>query len=54
VQFRLHDGLRFAHSRQHLDALAQRHGYAVLKCVGQPMREDQHRPVDAWHVVWSR
>ena len=54
VEFQLRDSLRFAHSRRHIEALAQRHGHAVLQCVRQPMREDQHRPVDAWYVVLSR
>ena len=50
----VHEGLRFAHSRGHLDALAHCHGYAIRQCVRQPMRSDQNRPVDAWYVVWSR
>ena len=54
VEFQLRDSLRFAHSRRHIEALAQRHGHAVLQCVRQPMREDQHRPVEAWYVVLSR
>lgn len=54
VEFRLHDGLRFAHSRRHIEALARRHGLALLQCRRQPMREDQRRPVDAWYVVLAR
>jgi predicted TPR repeat methyltransferase len=54
VAYRLHDGLRFAHSRSHIESLAQRHGYAIRQCVRQAMRNDQNRPVDAWYLVWSR
>ena len=54
VEFQLRDSLRFAHSRRHIEALAERHGHTVLQCVRQPMREDQHRPIDAWYVVLSR
>ena len=54
VEFQLRDSLRFAHSRRHIEALAGRHGHTLLRCVRQPMREDQRRPVDAWYVVLSR
>ncbi len=54
VEFELRASLRFAHSRRHLDALAQRHGYTLLHCARQPMREDQHRPIDALYVVLTR
>ena len=51
VEFELRGSLRFAHSRRHVEALAQRHGYTLLQCVSQPMREDQQRPIDALYVV---
>jgi predicted TPR repeat methyltransferase len=54
VTFELRGSLRFAHSRRHVEALAQRHGYTLLQCVRQPMREDQHRPIDALYVVLTR
>ena len=54
VDFELRGSLRFAHSRRHVEALAQRHGYTLLQCVRQPMREDQHRPIDALYVVLTR
>ena len=40
VEFQLRDSLRFAHSRRHIEALAQRHGYTLLQCQRQAMRED--------------
>jgi predicted TPR repeat methyltransferase len=51
VDFRLHGSLRYAHSRRHVEALARAHGYALLHCVQQPLREDQRRPIDALYVV---
>jgi predicted TPR repeat methyltransferase len=54
VDFQLRDSLRFAHSRRHVEALAQHQGYAVLQCVRQPMREEQRRPIDALYVVLTR
>jgi len=54
VEFQLRDSLRFAHSRRHIEALAEHHGFSLLRCERQPMREDHHRPIDAWYVVLSR
>ena len=54
VDFELRDSLRYAHSRRHVVDLAQRHGYALLQCVQQPLREDQRRPIDALYVVLTR
>lgn len=54
VDFQLRDSLRFAHSRRHIEALAQRHGFRLLQCEQQPMREDQRRPIAAWYVVLTR
>ena len=51
VDFRLQGSMRYAHSRPYIEALAQRHGYAVLRCLQQPLREDQRRPIDALTVV---
>jgi predicted TPR repeat methyltransferase len=54
VDFELRGSLRYAHSWRYIEALAQRHGYTVLQCVQQPLREDQHRPIDALYVVLTR
>ena len=54
VDFQLRDSMRYAHSRRHVQALAQRHGYTLQQCVQQPMREDQRRPIDALYVVLTR
>jgi predicted TPR repeat methyltransferase len=54
VDFELHDRLRYAHSRRHVEALAQRHGYTLLQCVQQPLREDQRSAIDALYVVLTR
>jgi predicted TPR repeat methyltransferase len=51
VDFELRGSLRYAHSRRYLQALAQRHGYELLRCVQQPLREDQRHPIDALYVV---
>jgi predicted TPR repeat methyltransferase len=51
VDFRLQGSLRYAHSRRHVETLAQAHGYRLLQCVQQPMREDQRHPIDALYVV---
>jgi len=52
--FELRGSLRFAHTREHVEAAALRQGYRLLQCVRQPMREDQRRPIDAWYVVMTR
>jgi predicted TPR repeat methyltransferase len=54
VDFELHDCLRYAHSRRHVEALARRHGYTLLQCVQQPLREDQRSAIDALYVVLTR
>jgi predicted TPR repeat methyltransferase len=54
VDFCLQASLRYAHSRRYVEALARRHGYSLLQCVLQPMREDQRRPIDALYVVLTR
>ena len=50
----LRDSLRYAHSSRYLHALAQRHGFTVTHEVRQPMREDQHRPIEALYLYLSR
>ena len=54
VDFELRGSLRYAHSRRHVEALARRHGYSLLQCVQQPLREDQRQPIDALYVVLTR
>jgi predicted TPR repeat methyltransferase len=54
VEFELRGSLRFAHSRRHVEALAQRHGYTLLQCVRQPMRADRQGMIDALYVVLTR
>ena len=54
VDFELRASLRYAHSRRHVEALAQRHGYTLLQCAQQPLREDQRRPIEALYVVLTR
>jgi predicted TPR repeat methyltransferase len=54
VDFELGGSLRYAHSRRHVEALARRHGYTLLHCVRQPLREDQRRAIDALYVVLTR
>ena len=54
VDFELRGSLRYAHSRRHVEALAQRHGYALLQCMKQALREDQRRAIDALYVVLTR
>jgi predicted TPR repeat methyltransferase len=51
VEFELRGSLRYAHSRRHIEMLAQRHGYTLRQCVQQPLREDQRKPIDALYVV---
>jgi predicted TPR repeat methyltransferase len=51
MDFQLQGSLRYAHSRRHVEALAQQHGYALLQCMQQPLREDQRRPINALYVV---
>jgi predicted TPR repeat methyltransferase len=50
----LRDSLRYAHSSRYLHALAQRHGFTVMREARQPMREDQRRPIDALYIYLSR
>jgi predicted TPR repeat methyltransferase len=54
VDFELHGSLRYAHSRRHVEALAQALGYTLLQCVQQALREDQRQPIDALYVVLTR
>jgi predicted TPR repeat methyltransferase len=54
VDFVLRGSLRYAHSRRYVEALAQRHGYAIVHLVRKPMREDQRQPIDALYGVLSR
>jgi predicted TPR repeat methyltransferase len=54
VDFELRGSLRYAHSRRHVEALAEAHGYTLLQCVQQPLREDQRRAIDALYVVLTR
>jgi predicted TPR repeat methyltransferase len=54
VDFELRDSLRYAHSRRHIEALAEAHGYTLLQCVQQALREDQRQPIDALYVVLTR
>jgi predicted TPR repeat methyltransferase len=54
VEFELRGSLRYAHSRRHVEALAQRLGYTMLQCVRQALREDQRQPIEALYVVLTR
>ncbi|HEX6017274.1 MAG TPA: methyltransferase domain-containing protein [Burkholderiaceae bacterium] len=50
----LRPSLRYAHSRAYLERLAREHGFAVLRLVQRPMREDQQVMLGAWYGVLSR
>jgi predicted TPR repeat methyltransferase len=50
----LRGSLRYAHTRRYLEALAQRHGFAVLGLARKPFREDQRVMLPAWYGVLSR
>jgi len=50
----LRGSLRYAHARGYLQALARRHGFALLSLTRQPFREDQRKPIAAWYGVLSR
>lgn len=48
---RLLPSLRYAHSEDYLRALASRHDLDVVRCVREPVRRDQHEPVDGLFMV---
>lgn len=50
----LRASLRFAHSRAYLERLAREHGFAVLRLVRRPFREDRQVMLNAWYGVLSR
>ena len=54
ADFVLRGSLRYAHSRRYVEALAQRHGFSVLRLVRKPFREDQRKLIEAWYGVLSR
>ena len=54
ADFVLRGSLRYAHSHRYVEALAQRHGFSVLRLVRKPFREDQREMIEAWYGVLSR
>lgn len=50
---RLQDNLRYAHSRQYIEQLAQVNGWRIDRLWEAPLREDQGRPVMGWYAHLS-
>lgn len=46
--------LRYAHGETYLRELASRHGFDVVRCSREPVRRDQHAPVDGLFMVLMR
>lgn len=54
LDFELLASLRYAHSRSTLDRLAEGNGFAILRSVEQPIREEQRRPIAGRYVVLAQ
>jgi predicted TPR repeat methyltransferase len=52
--FELRTSQRYAHSPQHVRALAAQHGFTVRREAAAPVREDQRRPIDGLFLVLSK
>jgi predicted TPR repeat methyltransferase len=48
--YRLMPSQRYAHSERYLRKLAASHGFAVLKTLAQPIRQDQQQSIDGLYV----